>query len=138
MDGGGILFDTRDPVEVARIMDAVLDDPRVEDAIIQSQDAALERLHARDFGATLLRFVGETLNTPPRQAPEVSWDFWQQFDQFERLEELRQFRPAIYRALPARPGSAARDPGSAQFSTAVSIGSRTPAPRTPDPGALQE
>jgi hypothetical protein len=88
-------------------MDAVLDDPRVEDAIIQSQDAALERLHARDFGATLLRFVDDTLNTPPRQAPEVSWDFWQQFDQFERLEELRQFRPAIYRALPARPGSGA-------------------------------
>jgi hypothetical protein len=34
----------------------------------------------------------------------VAWDFWAQFDQFERLEELRQFRPAIFRALPPEPG----------------------------------
>jgi glycosyltransferase involved in cell wall biosynthesis len=103
MDGGGALFDTRDPVEVARIMEAILDDPRVEEAVIASQDAALERLRARDFGGTLLRFVREVSGTAPRRAPEVAWDFWQQFDQFERLEELRQFRPAVYRALPPDP-----------------------------------
>ena len=78
----------------------MLDDERVEDAVVQSQDAALERLRQRDFGGTLLRFVEDTLAKPPREAPEVAWDFWQQFDQFERLEELRQFRPALYRALP--------------------------------------
>lgn len=100
MDGGGVLYDTEDPVEVARIMDAVLDDPRVEEAVVASQDAALDRLRARDFGGTLLRFVGDTLATPARPAPEVPWDFWQQFDRFERLEELRQYRPAVYRALP--------------------------------------
>jgi hypothetical protein len=49
------------------------------------------------------------LSAPPRDAPEVAWDFWQQFDQFERLEELRQFRPALYRALPIDPRLAARD-----------------------------
>jgi hypothetical protein len=30
----------------------------------------------------------------------VAFDFWAQFDQFERLEELRQYRPALFRALP--------------------------------------
>jgi glycosyltransferase involved in cell wall biosynthesis len=101
MDGGGVLYTTRDPLDVARLMEAVLDDPRIEDAVIASQDAALARLQARDFAGTLLRFVEETRQRPARQAPDVAWDFWAQFEQFERLEELRQFRPALYRALPA-------------------------------------
>jgi glycosyltransferase involved in cell wall biosynthesis len=98
MDGGGVLYDTKDALEVARLMEAVLDDWRIEDAVVQSQDAALQRLRERDFDGTLLRFVDMVLAMPPRPAPEVAWDFWQQFDQFERLEELRQFRPALYRA----------------------------------------
>ncbi len=111
MDGGGVLFDTRDPIEIARIMEAILDDPRVEEAVLASQDAALHRLRARDFAGTLLGFVRETLSGPPRPAPEVPWDFWQQFDQFERLEELRQFRPAVYRALPsAEPRAPSAEP----------------------------
>lgn len=101
MGGGGVLFETRNPAEIARIVDAVLDDQRIEEAVIESQDAALTRLRARDFGGTLLRHVDRVLQTPPRPAPEVPWDFWPQFEQFERLEELRQFRPALYRALPA-------------------------------------
>jgi hypothetical protein len=116
MDGGGVLYETRDPLEIARIMDAVLDDPRVAEAVVASQDAALERLRGRDFAGTLLGFVRDTLDTAPRPAPEVPWDFWQQFEQFERLEELRQFRPAIYRALPQ--AAAPPDP---------------PAPRPPGP-----
>jgi glycosyltransferase involved in cell wall biosynthesis len=103
MDGGGVLYETKDPLEVARLMDSVLDDERLYDAVLASQDAAFQRLRGRDFGATLLRFVAEILAKPPREAPEVAWDFWQQFDQFERLEELRQFRPALYRALPEPP-----------------------------------
>jgi glycosyltransferase involved in cell wall biosynthesis len=113
MDGGGVLYETKDAFDVARLMDALLDDPRLADAVVHSQDAALQRLRQRDFAGTLLRFVEETLAMPPREAPEVAWDFWQQFDQFERLEELRQFRPALYRALPAG---------------AVEAGSRTPDP----------
>jgi glycosyltransferase involved in cell wall biosynthesis len=100
MDGGGVLYDTKDPFEVARIMAAVLDDADVEDAIIASQDAALDRLLRKDFAGTLLRFVDRIRATPPRPAPEVPYDFWAMFDQADRLEELRQFRPAIYRALP--------------------------------------
>jgi hypothetical protein len=101
MDGGGVLYDTKDPFEVAKIMSAILDDGAVEDAVVASQDAALARLRGRDFGGTLLRFVDQIRATAPRQAPEVPYDFWPMFDQAERLEELRQFRPAIYRALPA-------------------------------------
>jgi glycosyltransferase involved in cell wall biosynthesis len=123
MDGGGVLYDTKDALEIARLMDALLDDDRIADAVVASQDAALARLQARDFDRTLLRFVDDTLATPPHEAPEVAWDFWQQFDQFERLEELRQFRPALYRALPIDPGLATRD---LQPATGSTDDSRTP------------
>ena len=115
MDGGGVLFETTDPFEIARLMAAVLDAADLEEAVLRSQDAALERLLARDFGGTLLQFVESVKAGPPRQAPDIAWDFWAQYEQFERLEELRQFRPALFRALP--------EP-------------RTPdrGPRTPDPG----
>ncbi len=103
MDGAGVLYDTKDPLQIARIMEAVLDAPEVEAAVLESQDAALARLRARDFGGTLLRFVERVAGGPPRPAPPVAWDFWQQFDLFERLEELRQFRPALYQALPPPP-----------------------------------
>jgi L-malate glycosyltransferase len=103
MDGGGVLFDSPDPTEVARLMSAILDDPRLEEQVIASQDAALARLLARDFAGTLLGYVDAALKYPPRPAPEVTWDFWTQFDQAERLEELRQFRPALYKALPEQP-----------------------------------
>jgi len=112
MDGGGVLYDTTDPFEIARLMEAVLDDPDLEDVVLGSQDAALGRLRARDFGATLRQFVEGVKAGPPRQAPEVSWDFWAQFAQFERLEELRQFRPALFQALRAEPESSAPAPVS--------------------------
>lgn len=108
MDGGGVLHQSRDPLEVAALMEAVLGDPRIEDAVVGSQDAALERLLRRDFGAMLRRYVSGVLALPPRPAPAVAWDFWQQFEQFERFEELRQFRPALYRALAPPPAGADR------------------------------
>ena len=108
MDGGGVLYGTKDPFEIARLMAAVLDSPDVEDAVLASQDAALARLLARDFDGTLLRFVHDVRTGGPRPAPDVAWDFWPQFDQAERLEELRQFRPAVYKALPESEGGRAR------------------------------
>jgi hypothetical protein len=145
MDGGGVLYDTKDAFEIARLMEAVLDDERLLEAIVESQDASLERLRKRDFDGTLLRYVAQALASPPREAPEVAWDFWQQFDQFERLEELRQFRPALYRALPVAPGTGMRDTGSVGPETAEphAIGSGRTAepdslePRIPDPEARQ-
>jgi L-malate glycosyltransferase len=101
MDGGGVLYDTRAPAEIARVMEAILSDAALEQAIVESQDAALDRLRRKDFAGTLLRYVRQVLERPVRPAPEVAFDFWAQFDQFERLEELRQYRPALYRALPA-------------------------------------
>jgi glycosyltransferase involved in cell wall biosynthesis len=103
MDGGGVLYETKDPAEMAKVMEAILGDAALEQAIVASQDAALDRLRRRDFSGTLLRYVAELLERPPRPAPEVAFDFWAQFDQFERLEELRQYRPALYRALPDGP-----------------------------------
>ena len=100
MDGAGVLYGSKDPHEIARIMDAILSDAAIQDAIVQSQDAALERLRGRNFAGTLLGYVATLLSGPPRPAPEVAFDFWAQYDQFERLEELRQYRPALYRALP--------------------------------------
>jgi glycosyltransferase involved in cell wall biosynthesis len=108
MDGGGVLYHTQDPFEVARLMSAVLDDPALEAAVVDSQDAALARLRARDFGGTLLRTIRPLLEAGLREAPEVAWDFWAQYDQSERLEELRQFRPALFRALPIDPALGAR------------------------------
>ena len=104
MDGAGVLYDAKDPAEVARLMDAVLTDPAIERAVVSSQDAALERLRQKDFAATLLRYVRRAMAFPARDAPEVAFDFWPQFNQFERLEELRQYRPALYKALPPDPG----------------------------------
>lgn len=109
MDGGGVLYESKDPLDVAALMDAVLSDARIESAVVRSQDAALERLLGRDFAAMLLDYVARTIALPLRPAPEVAWDFWQQFEQFERFEELRQFRPALYRALPLPPD--AGEPG---------------------------
>jgi glycosyltransferase involved in cell wall biosynthesis len=143
MDGGGVLYETKDALDIARLMEAVLD-PRIEDAVVRSQDASLERLRARDFDGTLLRFVEETLAGPPREAPEVAWDFWQQFNQFERLEELRQFRPSLYRALPVEPfvpGSVVRGPGSDSSLPPQIPDARSRKPngssgsRIPDPGS---
>jgi len=112
MDGGGVLYHTTDPLEIARLVEAVLDDPTLEDAVLQSQDAALSRLLARDFAGTLLGFVDQLIAGPARPAPSVAWDFWAQFEQFERFEELRQFRPALFQALAAAPASGIGDQGS--------------------------
>jgi glycosyltransferase involved in cell wall biosynthesis len=100
MDGAGVLYDDKSPAGIAKLMDAVLADAATESAIVASQDAALDRLRQKDFAGTLLRYVDRSLQQPPRPAPEVAFDFWAQFEQFERLEELRQYRPALYKALP--------------------------------------
>ena len=41
-------------------------------------------------------------NKYKNDVPGVTWDFWAQFEQFDRFEELRQFRPALFKALPKR------------------------------------
>jgi hypothetical protein len=103
MDGAGVLFTTQEPLEVAALVDAVLNDDSLYQAIVRKQDEAVARLKAKDFDGTLLRFVDQVLSTPRKPAPQVAWDFWDQFKLAEDLYELQQYRPAIYRGLPDHP-----------------------------------
>lgn len=110
LDGAGVLFDTTDPMHIASLMNAVLSDSRLYDAIVAGQDAALARLQARDFDGTLLRFVEQVLAAPRRPPHPVAWDFWDQIQLVEELDELRLYRPAIYRGLPESPEAEALNP----------------------------
>ena len=103
MDGAGVLFETKEPLEVARLMDAIIADRALQDRIVQGQLAAVDRLRAKDFGGTLLRFVDDILSKPRAPQPKVAFDFWGQFDAAQELEEIRLFRPALYHALPPPP-----------------------------------
>jgi glycosyltransferase involved in cell wall biosynthesis len=104
MDGAGVLFESKDPLEVARLIDAIVADRGLQDRIVEGQLAAVERLRSKDFGGTLLRFVNEILAAPRAARPRVAFDFWGQFDAAQELEEIRLFRPALYQALPAEEG----------------------------------
>jgi glycosyltransferase involved in cell wall biosynthesis len=114
MDGGGVLYEDRDPLRVAALLDAVLSDGPLYDRVIASQDAAVARLVAKDFPGLLLRFVERTLASPRAAAPRVAFDFWDQLTAYERLEELRLFRPGIYKGLPRAEGSRQSAEGSRQ------------------------
>ena len=100
MDGAGILYADKNPRHVAALMDAILSDRTLEEAIVQGQKAAVERLQAKDFSGTLLGFVERILASPRAAGPKVAVDFWPQFDTAQALEELRQARPSLYKALP--------------------------------------
>jgi L-malate glycosyltransferase len=100
MDGAGVLFDDKDPIHVATLMHAIVDDPALQQAIVDAQTSAVERLRSKDFAGTLLGFVDRILAAPRATKPAVTFDFWHQFDAAQELEELRMYRPAIYKALP--------------------------------------
>ena len=99
MDGAGILYDDKDPIHVATLMDAIASDAALQDRIVEGQLAAVARLQRKDFTATLLRFVDDIVKRPRAPAPSVTFDFWHQFDAAQDLEELRLYRPAAYQAL---------------------------------------
>ena len=103
MDGAGVLFTEQDPEQVAGLMDAILSDAPLQDAIVDGQLDAVGRLQSKDFSGTLLRFVERILSSPRADAPKVAFDFWQQFDAAQELEELRRVRPAAFKALPEAP-----------------------------------
>jgi glycosyltransferase involved in cell wall biosynthesis len=110
MDGAGVLYDTRDPHEVAALMHVVLDDPDLCDRVVASQDTALERLRDRDFAGTLVGFVKAVRATPCRSLPPVAFDFWRQFEQADQLKALKRYRPSAFHALPPPPGTGLRLP----------------------------
>ncbi|MGE5359473.1 MAG: glycosyltransferase [Bacteroidales bacterium] len=61
LDGGGLLYDTKDPVTVAGLVDAVVSDDRLRSSVLASQRAALARLMQKDFRALLLGYVERAL-----------------------------------------------------------------------------
>ena len=103
MDGAGVLYTDKDPMAVAALIDAVVDDHDLCQRIIAGQDAALDRLEARNFDGTLLAFVDQLLATPRRPHPPVAFDFWDQIQQAEELEALKAYRPSAFLALPDAP-----------------------------------
>ena len=105
MDGSGVLYDYKDPRHVAALLHAVVSDPALEEEIVRSQDAALDRYLSADFGSTLLAFVDRVVRAPRAAPPRVAGDFWRQVERSEALDELRQERPSLYGALPKEPGS---------------------------------
>jgi L-malate glycosyltransferase len=105
MDGAGVLFEDRDPIHVATLMDEIISNAALQDHMVDGQLAAVDRLRSKDFAGTLLGFVERILAGPRAAAPHVAFDFWGQFDAAQELEELRMYRPAIYQALPEAPPS---------------------------------
>jgi glycosyltransferase involved in cell wall biosynthesis len=103
MDGAGVLFEEKDPMHVAALMDAIVSNVELQDAIVDGQMAAADRLRSKDFAGTLRGFVSQILTAPRAPAPRVTFDFWHQFDAAQALEELRLYRPSIYKALPEAP-----------------------------------
>ena len=103
MDGAGVLYETKDHRYVAALMDAIVSNVELREAIIADQARAVDRLRAKDFDSTLVDLVDTILHSARAPAPSVAYDFWQQFDAAETLEALRQVRPSIYRALPPQP-----------------------------------
>ena len=104
MDGGGVLYEHKDPRHVAAIMHTVLSDLALQDEILRTQRAALDRLQQQDFSALLLGFVDRVQQSPQITHPRVVPDFWQQYDMAEQLEQLQEHRPSAFQALPRAPG----------------------------------
>jgi glycosyltransferase involved in cell wall biosynthesis len=100
MDGGGVLYTSKNASRVAVLMESLTDDQELAERVLLAQDAALDRLRSRDFSGSLLRFVEQAMSGPRRGEPVVAYDFWRQFKLAEELEEIRQYRPGAFKALP--------------------------------------
>jgi glycosyltransferase involved in cell wall biosynthesis len=103
MDGAGVLYEHKDPLHVAALMDAIVSNCSLQEAIVKGQLEAVQRLRAKDFAGTLLGFIHDLAAAQRAPRPHVADDFWKQFDSAEELEELRLYRPSIYKALPQDP-----------------------------------
>ncbi len=100
MDGAGVLVTDKDPIAVAALIHEIATDAALRDRIVRAQDAALDRLEARDFGGTLLGFIDEVQRQPRIAHPPTAFDFWDQVKAADELEEIRIYRPAAFEALP--------------------------------------
>lgn len=103
MDGAGVLYSAKDPAHVGALIDQVVSNAALRDQVVAGQDAALDRLLAKNFPRTLLGFIDRVVASPRQTKRAVTDDFWDQVASFEQFEELTQFRPALYCALPKAP-----------------------------------
>jgi L-malate glycosyltransferase len=108
MDGAGILYTEKDPMHVAALINAVIDDPNLVDRIVDGQYAALARLEAKDFAGSLLGHLDSVLASPRKPHPDIAFDFWDQVEQAEDFDELKAHRPSAFLALPSDPGPETR------------------------------
>ena len=108
MDGGGMLYDSRDPRVVARLMNAIVSSRSTRDELLAAQDASLDRLLAKDFERLAVGFVERVLASPRRPPAPVTFDFWRQYALAAELETFREGRPAAFHALPFAPAQAGR------------------------------
>ncbi len=130
MDGAGLMYDSKDPVHVAALVDSLATNRDLRARVIEGQDLALDRLEQRDFGGTLLTFVDQVLARPQRAQSQVAFDFWHQVHQADALDELRLRRPAAFQALPA-PAAA----GNRQAATGPVLPTALAAEDDPEPAA---
>jgi glycosyltransferase involved in cell wall biosynthesis len=112
MDGAGVLYTDKDPMHLAALINAVVEDPALVDRIVDGQYAALARLTAQDFGGTLLQHIDGVLASPRKPHPDIAFDFWDQVEAAEEYDELKQHRPAAYQAMPPEPGTRNPEPGT--------------------------
>ena len=105
MDGAGLLYTAKAPIAVAALIDEVVENDAVRDAVVEGQDRALERLRHRDFGRTLLGFVEQAFAAPVPATPAVAPDFWTQYRFGEWLADVRVERPSAFQALPTPPSA---------------------------------
>jgi hypothetical protein len=103
MDGGGVLYDRPDPRHVASLIHRLVSDAGHEEDVLRAQDAALERLLAKDFPAMVRGFVRDALDAPRARVPSVAADFWRQYQLVQELDAIHETRPAAFRALPIAP-----------------------------------
>ena len=111
MDGGGVLYDTRDPRQVAALMQAMLSDDDLEDRVLAAQDAALARLRAQDFGGMIVRFVNDVLAEPAASARPRRLRLLAAVQADGRARGDSADRPAAFHALPFESDDAVADVG---------------------------
>jgi hypothetical protein len=89
-------------------MNAILSNRSTRAGLLAAQDAALDRLLAKDFGRMVVGFVERVLASPRRPPAPVTFDFWRQYALAADLEAFREERPAAFHALPFAPAQAGR------------------------------
>jgi hypothetical protein len=92
-----VLFEDRDPIHVATLIDAIVSNADLQDRIVDGQLAAVDRLRSKDFAGTLLGFVDRLLTSPRRPAPHVAFDFWGPVRRRAGVGGAPMYRPLSFR-----------------------------------------